>query len=305
MFNFVNVHIANLSKNLPSPVQMAEKFCTEYGCRYVFHPVREEVVVALKGGQEKIKVPLYGGPAMLAAHDEVEVLADYCGFTEKTEFLIDAEVARETIIDRAAACRSRLGRGAFYLFGPHFEHPDYPEANEFLLRILFESRCAAQKGENIVLSRALTPKNAYRAFLSEISNARIIALALERTAYQWTIGKKVYDPEKIRVFLEAIWSRARLLEAKGLDCSIADYEIDFLLQLAGEVIALLKQLREADSPAEPDELAGNLFTGLRDMAARFLSIYFKLQRDNLLEHEGRLTCTTVTCISRQPQHCIP
>ncbi len=43
LFNFVATRIANLTKDLPEAVAKPEKFCTEYGCRYVYHPVRESV----------------------------------------------------------------------------------------------------------------------------------------------------------------------------------------------------------------------------------------------------------------------
>lgn len=308
-FNYVGARIANLSKNLPVPQQMAEKFCTEYGCRYVFHPVREEVVVKLKDRQGTIKAPLYGGPAMLPS-DDIEVLAEYEGFTGKTEFLIDREIAGATLIGNVAAARKKSGRGVYYLFGPHFEHPEYPEANEILFNILSESGRAGREERTMGHGEApgcaaLAAKNEFTAFLSEISNSRIMALALERTSYTWLIGKKVYDPEKIRVFIEAIWSRARRVDPAEGYAYVSDREMKSLQRLAGETTGLLRQLRAAEGSADSDMIAQQLFTCLRDVTARFLSLYFNLKRDGVLEHEGRLTCTTITCISPQPRHCIP
>ncbi len=46
-FNFVAARIANLTKDLPEAVTNPEKFCTEYGCRYVYHPVREGLQLRL------------------------------------------------------------------------------------------------------------------------------------------------------------------------------------------------------------------------------------------------------------------
>ena len=39
-FNFVQARIANLTSTLPPALQRPEKYCTAYGCRYVYHPVR-------------------------------------------------------------------------------------------------------------------------------------------------------------------------------------------------------------------------------------------------------------------------
>lgn len=312
LFNFVNARIHNLTRHLPAPLQMTEKFCTEYGCRYVFHPVREEVRLRLLDGlgdaeERQVCAPLYGGPAMLPS-DDIEVLATYENFTPATQFLIEESVAQDTIIGTVAAARKKYGAGAFYLFGPHFEHPDYPEANKLLFTILFAAGTAAVRSRQ---SEPAAPRpdgraarEAYRAFLSLVSNARIMALSLERTAYQWIIGKKVYDPEKIRVFLEAIWKRAKQIDAQGCSRYIPEACCSAWTELAREIIDALRQLRETESNASSDATAQKLFNGLRDITAGFLSIYFNLRQDGLLDDEGRLSCTTITCTSRQPQHSI-
>ncbi len=153
MFNFASVRITNLTKNLPEPDKRPEKFCTEYGCRYVFHPVRGEVKLRLRqccAGRldTVINAPLYGGPAMRHSKD-IEVLAEYDAFTEKTEFIIDRKFSQQTIIGHVAAARKRHGAGMFYLFGPHFEHPEYPEANRFLFNILSDNMGARHTGRNV------------------------------------------------------------------------------------------------------------------------------------------------------------
>ncbi|MBN2106053.1 MAG: hypothetical protein JW832_01400, partial [Deltaproteobacteria bacterium] len=74
-FNFVPARIANLTSKLPEAIARPEKFCTEYGCRYVYHPVRESVRLRLNGwgGYDAITAPLYGGPALMPS-DDVTVL---------------------------------------------------------------------------------------------------------------------------------------------------------------------------------------------------------------------------------------
>jgi len=287
-FNFISSRIVNLSKNLPAPKQRAEKFCTAYGCRYVFHPVRAEVTMKLTGlcadEDDTVKAPLYGGP-VLRPSDDIEVLAKYAGFTDKTEFLIDDAIAHKTVIGNIAAARKSFGQGTFYLFGPHFEHPAFTDANRILFKIILHSsrnvnknRCRKSSSEPVP-GQDVTKKT-YDKFLSSISNARIVALAMERSTYTWLIGTKVYDPEKIRVFLEAIWHRARQVQSTEGYKYIHAHELSDLKMLLKEITNAMKQLKaETDSSGQSCATATNLFILLREATAKFLAIYFRLQRD--------------------------
>ena len=145
LFNFVEARISNLTSILPEPRKFKEKFSLPYGCSFIYHPVREAVRISGNGhapfsGIGDFPAPLYGGPAMIP-RDAVETLAWYSGFTEKTAFLVDRELARETLIGKAAVIRKRMGSGAFYLFGPHLEHPHYLKANRLVIdTIRFEQK---------------------------------------------------------------------------------------------------------------------------------------------------------------------
>ncbi len=250
-FNFVAARIANLTKDLPEAVAKPEKFCTEYGCRYVYHPVRESVRLRLTGwgrDGQYVEAPLYGGPALMPS-DDVEVLAEYAGFTDSTEFLIDREIAGRALLGTAAAIKKDYGSGAFYLFGPHFEHPDFHEANGLLFEIFTGIKSGQDAARQQVRARQPVEKKQYRAFLSAVSNARIMALALERSSYSWLIGRKVYDPEKIRVFLETIWKRARQLEAPACLACIESSAIELLTSQAVEVAETIQKLRSDAQPA--------------------------------------------------------
>ena len=148
-FNFVEAKIANLTRCLPPALQRPEKYCTAYGCRYVYHPVRGEVMLHYGADSEPqtaqlLSAPLYGGSAMLAS-DDIEVLGTYAGFSAQTEFLVEESIARETLVGNVAAARKLYGRGVIYLFGPHFEHPDFPEANQ----IIFDCIAAARTGSRL------------------------------------------------------------------------------------------------------------------------------------------------------------
>jgi glutamine amidotransferase-like uncharacterized protein len=305
-FNFVATRIANLTKDLPEAVAKPDKFCTEYGCRYVYHPVRESVRLRLSGwgrNGQYVEAPLYGGPAFIPSDDAV-VLAEYAAFTDSTEFLIDREIAGRALLGTAAAIKKDYGSGAFYLLGPHFEHPDFLKANGLLLEIITGIK-AGKRSAAAGTVRQPVENMQYRAFLSAVSNARIMALALERTSYTWVIGKKVYDPEKIRVFLEAIWKRARLLQAPECLARMERSEIELLTVQAVEVAETIRKLRSDAQPcAQETACAEFLFLTLRKAAAAFLTIYFHLKRGGVPYQQRRSTCTIATCISPQPQHSI-
>jgi len=291
-FNLVTSRITNLTKNLPAPKQMAEKFCTEYGCQYVFHPAREEVRVHIIDGfscaGKTLVAPLYGGPVMTAS-DDIEVLAHYSGFTDRTECLVDREIAEQTLANNVAIARKHLGQGVIYLLGPHFEHPHYPEANSVIFEAMLdgygEHRRRLSGAEHDCRTAGRVTKKTIHTFKSEISNARIIALALERLPYTWLIGKKVYDPEKIRVFLESIWSRIDVLN--GAVCA-SEQEIERLLAAAQQVNQRLKILKKEPGAGEVSaSVAEKLFYDLRDMAAGFLSLYFRIKKIHHTTTESR------------------
>jgi glutamine amidotransferase-like uncharacterized protein len=291
-FNFITSRITNLTRNLPVPRKMAKKFCTEYGCQYIFHPVRDAVMVKVVDGfscaGDEIPVPLYGGPAMTAS-DDIDVLGVYSGFTRETEFLVDKELAEQTLIGKVAIARKHFGSGAFYLFGPHFEHPQYAAAN----RIVFEALCSGsikQKSaqtEHDSSAGAGCNKKQLQKLRSEISNARIVALALERMPYQWLIGKKVYDPEKYRVFLEAIWSRINKVVDDYFIGAASAYKIEHLFKLAQTVTMQLRDLKKiSDSNRDATTEAEELFINLKKLTAQYLSIYFRV---NVKESRGLKT----------------
>jgi len=284
LFNYVNVKITNLAKTLPEPTRMAYKFCTAYGCDFVFHPVREEVIlrsngVSPFGGSHGIAAPMYGGPSMTATQ-EVEVLAYYENFTDKTLFLVDETVARDTMIDRAAVVRSRMGEGTFVLFGPHFEHPHYPEANRLMADIIFwDLRKTPIKKALSSDANAFLAEEERSALLKdlkrELSNSRIVSVGLEVLPLRWMIGAKVYEPEKIRVFLESMWNRVMVLE-KSRHIIGRPGEHEALVRAAGRTTELLRSMkRRIDLKEETSEHAEELFRLLHVYATLFLDMYFR------------------------------
>ena len=75
-FNFINVKISNISRRLSEPErQLLQKVaCSSYGCDFVFHVVREDVLLRMVNryqadGKKEMIAPLFGGPSMLPSED--------------------------------------------------------------------------------------------------------------------------------------------------------------------------------------------------------------------------------------------
>ncbi|MCF8034576.1 MAG: hypothetical protein K9K66_12945 [Desulfarculaceae bacterium] len=279
-FNFVQATIANLSRDLPQPLMLPEKYKTAYGCDYVFHPVREAVGLSCAPGPlggEELAAPLYGGPAMIPASEEVEVLARYAAFEKRTKFLAPRDLAAETLLGLAAVLRAPYGRGSLYLFGPHFEHPGFPTANRLLAAAIYADLPERQPERGPEEQAALDGRPAKDWLLSikrELSNSRIVALGLEDHPARWLIGTKVYEPAKLRVFLEALWDRLRALgKAPALRGPA-----DALEGLPGSLARITVQARALkqglDAGQDTQPLAEELFPGLVGAASQFMKIYF-------------------------------
>ena len=300
LFNLVPVRISNLARELPQALNLLEKFSTPYGCHYVFHPVREAVLLKAQGrgpfaGAKSFPAPLYGGPAMLESRPE-QVLARYQDFTERTLFLADPQVAARTLLGRAAVIREELGRGRLYLFGPHFEHPRFPQANRLLADAIYwdlDRRPRDAPPEKAEEQRRPLGGEPARAWLHEVkrwlSNARVVALALEGHPARWTIGSKVYEPAKFRVFIEALWPRLRRLERSGeLYLAPGETELDKTWRGIAQDLRRLKQ--GLDRKEDTQELAAGLFPALNRACACFLGIYFHTALKGLTREQpqGRL-----------------
>jgi hypothetical protein len=216
----------------------------------------------------------------MTASGDIDVLGVYSGFTRETEFLVDEALAEQTLIGQVAIARKHFGSGAFYLFGPHFEHPHYTAANRIVLEAMRAGRIK-QKSNLTVHDSSACPRcdrKQFQKLRSEISNARIVAHALERMPCQWLIGKKVYDPGKIRVFLEAIWTRINKAEDDHFNGAVAAYEIEHLSKLAQTVTRQLRDLKKistsnGDAISEADEL----FVNLKKITAQYLTLYFRMR----------------------------
>lgn len=296
LFNWVAAKITNLASQLPQARDLPEKFCTPYGCSYVFHPVREAVGLVSSGREPwskagEFQAPLYGGPAMIASNEK-QVLARYGSFTPKTKFLVEHQLAADTLISNAAVLRAKLGKGTCYLFGPHLEHPHYAKANQQLAEAMYwDLPSGVEQNQPAPAAQQLSAADR-RSWLGdlkrEVSNVRIVALGLESHPARWLIGRKIYEPAKLRVFAEAVWEGLRKLERMP---SL------FMLERSADLVSTWKAItfcvrllyRELHRENQTQHIAEELFPDLNSATARFMELYFH----NLLEevHQGRRACS--------------
>lgn len=274
MFNFVSVKIKNLVSQLPPARKITPKMFTFYGCQYVFHPAREEVALEDMEGRP-LKAPLYGGP-MLDSDGDAEILFRYSGFTDKTDLLVDEPIAADTMINHAALMRAQFGKGCFYLFGPHFEHPSYHDANKYLCGILKIDSSSLNKK---VQRAGKNNKNSLPDWLfnikKDVSNARIAARGFEFQEVHWKLGEKYYEPQKIFAFLSAIWPRIKWLETLD-DIDISEADMTELSEVSCETAVLTREISKMLKNPDVDatDHAARLFPKLKFLAAQMLRIYF-------------------------------
>lgn len=279
-FNLVSSRIRNLSKNLPPAKRMQDKFSNRYGCYYVFHPVRGPVL--LDFGGVALTAPMYGGPSW-EGPGEAEVLARYNGFTDSTLFLTDSEIANDAMIGRPAALRKEHGKGSLYLFGPHFEHPDYPMSNGVIGSVILEHASRAGPSEWREASDVIEAPStgSARGLRSIVSNARIAYRGLEGAT--WRIGQKTWDWERIGYFIDAVWRRLPRSGGREIDFALSGGISDDM----AECLSAMKIMRSEMSHGEnTTRRAEALIKKLSAVTSDFLVLYFSYLRER---HPSRPT----------------
>jgi len=289
-FNFIDVKISNISRRLSEDERslFEKSSCSSYGCDFIYHVVREEVVLKMAQGfpgdkEEEMIAPLYGGPSMLPSED-IEPIATYNGFTKKTRFLVKKELAVKTLIGKIAVCKKGIGDGELYLFGPHFEHPHYPPCNLYLREIIFKhlergsfgvKKFFYEEGQSV---SGDSLKGYLKDLKRELSNARIQASGMSDINMEWLIGNKLYQTEKINVFLNFIWDKLKRLETLPdlkMDGERLGECIEISKSIPQAIQTIRKKVREGD---EAIPMAKGLFENLKLLSACFLNLYFKSKR---------------------------
>ena len=178
-----------------------------------------------------------------------------------------------------------MGHGHLHLYGPHFEHPHFLKANLFLANAMMwdlpnQTAPTANPEDGMNILSGSEKQRFIRDFKRELSNSRIVAVGLEMIPLKWTIGSKVYETGKIRVFLEALWQRIRSFEKERYILVQAGQD-DLLVQTALHVTKNIRQIKKAldqktgAQKADTLKTATLLFSLLSKTSALFLEIYFR------------------------------
>ncbi len=291
-FNFINVKISNISRRLSETERsLFQKYaCSSYGCDFVFHVVREDVALKMMNGYQadgkrEMIAPLFGGPSMLPSED-IEPIATYQGFTKKTKFLVEEGLAERTLIGNIAVAKKSMGKGHLYIFGPHFEHPDYPWCNLFLAELIRKNQNGRPPQVQKDFSGNPIKGEALRELLKdlkrELSNSRIMASGMDDFSVSWLIGNKYYEPEKISVFINTVWNKLKDLEsASGLEVEKESLLrcIEISKEITKEIRTIKSEMREKD---DATSLAAELFLDLKTLSSNFFRLYFGAKRNQAL-----------------------
>ncbi|MBU6999069.1 MAG: hypothetical protein HXS49_11905 [Theionarchaea archaeon] len=256
--NLVRGEISNFAVEPPPNIRMPHKYLVRYRDGYVFHPVREAITLNYNG--TIIQAPLYGGPGILSA--DAESQASYTNFTPKTMFLCEKEAATQALLGKKALVTKKVSRGCLYLFGPHFEHPYFPEANRELVTLL--SRIPP-RGYHLELTGSPITGTEKRTWVKDvkrwISNGRLAALGLQN--FQWKIGEKMYDPERLAYFFQACFTLVAFLESQQSIRAIPD--------IPNRAQTLALQVRKLGPDANEAEI---ILEGIKTLTSDLYSLAF-------------------------------
>jgi len=294
-FNFTEGRIRNLTSRLPNPINMSYKFSIPYGCQYIYHPIRGAVEIQLLGlppfyNSDIITSPIFGGGFIIPSHD-LTPLANFHSFTKDTIFLVDHEIASEIVLGSCVAVKKNFGNGTIFLYSPHFEHPMFPSGNNIIIDTLcygVAKRRRKNSLDKITFSLHPLQKDTLTRIKGNLSNSRIVARGLECSSIYWKIGNKIWEAEKISVFLEAIWKRINKIEKAIIDFKVDPSEFSQIAELSFKVLNNLKKLKsKVNSGGNSEETSKTLFNLLTILSSLFFKSYFKSKLESILERGSR------------------
>lgn len=267
-FNLVNADVGNFAINPPEPVMLSEKFSCPYGNGFVFHPLREDIV--LDFNDETITAPLYGGPAFILK-DHTMCFARYHSFTQKTLFLCDKKYAEEIYLNKPAVIVKASGNGFIVLTGPHLEHPSYKAANNKLLELIYKHLRSWTSDCNIPPYASYGRGISITELKKIVSNLRIMAEGLAIKQFKWKVGRKIYETEKIEYFIDFVWKRLKLLES-------LQFPSDTSFQELLDSFAVTKQLLKKLSDDSANENFEKLLVAIKESTTKFITLYLYNKR---------------------------
>jgi hypothetical protein len=193
-FNMSSTRIANIGDRSCCRDASSTRLAVPYGSCSVVHPVRGEII--LNGDGESQAAPLYGGP-IFREPTEDRVILRYSGFGNGTEFQMEGDAASSMVLGKPACILSRRSKGELLLFGPHLEHPHYPEANRLFLRL---ARLPTGSGWT-------TPRRAHgltKGLTRSVADLKVAVLGLENRSF--AVGEKLWDGGRLLELASAIES---------------------------------------------------------------------------------------------------
>jgi hypothetical protein len=220
--------------------------------------------------------------------EDIEPIATYKGFTKKTKFLVKEELAEKTLMGNIAVAKKLMGKGHLYIFGPHFEHPDYPWCNLFLAELIRKNQNGRPHTIQKDFSGSPIKGEVLRELLKdlkrELSNARIIASGMSDFSVSWLIGNKYYEPEKISVFINTVWNKVKDLEVMpGLE--VGKESLLRCIEISKGITRELRTIKcEMREKGDATFLASKLFLDLKALSSHFFKLYFEVKRDQFQDH---------------------
>jgi glutamine amidotransferase-like uncharacterized protein len=198
-FNISTTRIENIRCDARGGNAYNPREVIPYGNCSIVHPIRGPIEIT-DDSRMSIVAPLYGGPIFKEPERDTVVMR-YKSFTPEMEFQSDRATAEAMILNRPAVIRVVHGDGGLVLFGPHLEHPRYPQANDLFLRRLGYAGSNHPGG-------GFTPmpeKSRSTELNRSISNLKVAILGLENRSF--TVGHKAWDGSRLVEILSAIEKR--------------------------------------------------------------------------------------------------
>jgi hypothetical protein len=264
-FHVVEARLSNIASE-DETASIPRRFTFPCGDRRVFQPARGPVRLRMAG--HEIAAPMFGGPCWHASKD-LETLAEYDALPDGAQLIADRALAERTVIGKVAVVSAGYERGRLILFGPHVEHPAYPEANRWFFGLLPRGKGKERLMSDPEVGPVVGAKRA-------LSNARVAASGLRGS--EWTIGSKVWQAEKAGLFIDSMWKRLPVMDRSGGGVPLT---VVTGLEAAMGAMKALRAARDDDAT----KLADEMFHSLSDAAASFLNHYFAV----LSERSGQAT----------------
>lgn len=262
-FNLIDVRISNISTSAPPGLLDIERYTVPYGCSLVYHPARGPIDL---DGERHIMAPLYGGPVLLPSKSSREILR-FEALIDETEQLVDSRVCEEILIGKSACLEDSYGEGRLLLISPHLEHPDFPEANEFLDYLLQRFPC-----NNGVIAPTENDGNEKYADIDKlrriVADLRVLANALG--SQSWKVGIKYWENEKLLFFIEAIRNRLQQLRKNR-----QEGELKVSRKALAALVSSRELLRIVNQGSADSKIIQELTDSLSRGASMFLNSYFK------------------------------